>query len=169
MISPNEASVMSICPSAPWWQLTPHSQQWVTIEILWTIKEGGEGSRLYMEEIPEILIHPQLSKHSPGGWCGQVYITAKGDLEVFAQEILNVRPVERLLHNGKASLFCPSHPSLMPALFTSSAQLSSLESVGWGDRKSILFFWKQGWKCKFMISLRNYVHMKVFVLTKYEV
>ncbi len=45
---------------------------------------------LYKAEIPEILIHPQLSKLSRDGWCCQVYITEEGDLEVIAQEVQDV-------------------------------------------------------------------------------
>lgn len=68
--------------------------------------EGGcEVYSLYMAGIPEILIHPHLSKLSPGGWCGQVYKTAEGDVNFISQEVL-----KKLLAMVR----------LLPSFFTSS-------------------------------------------------
>lgn len=160
MISLDEASGMSICPSAPWWQLPPFTTMGNNRSFM--DDEGGcEEFRLYMEGIPENLIHPRLSKLSPGGWCGQVYITAKGDLEVFTQEVLNVRRVEKLLRYGKtALLFFSLHPSLFVSpphlicsgLFSWDSSLKECPVYVWhkdgGARLSYL--WEIMFICKYL-------------------
>ena len=99
-------------------------------------KDGCEVFCLYKAGIPGILIHPQFSKLSPGGWFGHVYITAERDIKMISQ----VKKCRESRHHGKAALLLLLHILLyLSALLTLFVQVSSLGSVIRGLWKNIQF------------------------------